>query len=148
MIVKLNGQFFYDTKLVQIPDVTAIQTKHYNKVTEWFQSHRLLEVVFPGMIIPTAVTTTLLTMPHVFAATTAIATVAGGTSMVGIKAMPLIKIVQDLGLPVAVAVALWGLIEKMLGNASGGAKVKTTVVCYVGMFIIPLIFYSIHDAFI
>lgn len=64
------------------------------------------------------------------------------------KLTPLISIVQDLALPVGIVVASWGLIEIIMGNLeSGKHKLKYSVIGFVGMFIIPQVFYSIKEAF-
>lgn len=82
---------------------------------------------------------TLSTATHAFAA---------GTETIGEKLKPLIQIVQDLALPVGIVVASWGLLEVIMGNfPSGKEKIKYAIIGFVGMFIIPEVFYAISSAF-
>jgi len=62
------------------------------------------------------------------------------------KLQPLIHLVQDLALPVGICAATWGVIEIMLGNPSGTKKIKNSVIGFVGIFIIPFVFYAVRDA--
>lgn len=67
---------------------------------------------------------------------------------IGAKMKPLLEIIQDLALPVGIIVASWGLIEIIMGNYPGGKeKIKYALIGFVGMFVIPEIFYTIKDAF-
>lgn len=73
---------------------------------------------------------------------------AAGTESIGEKLKPLIQIVQDLALPVGIVVASWGLLEVIMGNfPSGKEKIKYALIGFVGMFIIPEVFYAISSAF-
>lgn len=63
------------------------------------------------------------------------------------KLMPLIHLLQDFALPVGIGMATWGLIEVMIGNPGGKQKIKSAVIGFIGIFLIPTIFYAIRDAF-
>lgn len=63
------------------------------------------------------------------------------------KLMPLIHLLQDFALPVGIGMATWGLIEVMIGNPAGKQKIKSSVIGFIGIFLIPTIFYAIRDAF-
>lgn len=63
------------------------------------------------------------------------------------KMLPLINMIQDLALPVGIIVASWGMIETIIGNPGGKTKLKLSVIGYVGMFFVPIVFKAIHDAF-
>ena len=73
--------------------------------------------------------------------------VAAGTSGLGDRLLPLLNMVQDLSLPVGIVVASWGLIDIIVGNPQGKDKIKNAIIGYVGMFLIPEVFYGIHAAF-
>lgn len=69
-------------------------------------------------------------------------------SGLGSGIMPLIHMVQDFALPVGIVVSSWGLIEMMMGNIEAGKhKMKWAIIGFIGMFLIPDVFYTIHDAF-
>lgn len=73
---------------------------------------------------------------------------AGGLHSLGDRLMPIIKMVQDLALPVGIVVASWGMIEMILGNIeSGKHKMKWAIIGFCGMFLIPEVFFAIRDAF-
>jgi hypothetical protein len=64
------------------------------------------------------------------------------------RLLPLIHMVQDLALPAAIVVSSWGLIEVIIGNiASGKEKLKYSIIGFLGMFLIPEVFYAIKEAF-
>lgn len=99
-----------------------------------------VDVVFKRYGIPSAVGIGLLNIANTAA--------AAGTDTIGEKLKPLLQILQDLALPLGIIVASWGLIEIILGNfPQGREKVKYAVVGFIGMFIIPEIFYTIRDVF-
>lgn len=70
------------------------------------------------------------------------------TSALWVKFQPLIHMVQDFALPVGVIVATWGLIEIIMGNRpSGKEKLKYSIIGYIGIFVIPMVFEAIRAAF-
>ena len=72
----------------------------------------------------------------------------GNTDVIATKMMPIIKMIQDLALPIGILVASWGLIEVIIGNfPAGKEKIKYAVIGFMGMFIIPEVFYTIRDIF-
>lgn len=60
---------------------------------------------------------------------------------------PIIAMLQELALPIGIGMAIWGLIEVMVGNPGGRDKIKWAIISYVGVFIIPFFFYQIRGAF-
>ncbi|MDD3655122.1 MAG: hypothetical protein PHO01_13265 [Desulfotomaculaceae bacterium] len=60
---------------------------------------------------------------------------------------PIINMLQELALPVGIAMAIWGLIEIIIGNPGGKDKIKYSILGYVGCFVIPYFFYKIGTAF-
>jgi len=60
---------------------------------------------------------------------------------------PVIGMLQELALPVGIGMAIWGLIEVMVGNPGGKDKIKWALISYVGVFIIPFFFYQVRGAF-
>lgn len=69
------------------------------------------------------------------------------TASIGERITPLLHMVQDLALPTGIVVASWGLIELMLGNPRGKDKLKWSLLGYIGIFIIPEVFYIIRQGF-
>ena len=100
---------------------------------------RKVNRLFKRYAVPSAATFGMLNM--------AITTYAS-TDTIGDKLLPLMRMLQDLALPLGIIVASWGLIEIILGNfAQGKEKIKYSVVGFVGMFVIPEVFYTIRDVF-
>ena len=60
---------------------------------------------------------------------------------------PFLRMMQELALPVGIGMAIWGLIELILGNPGGKDKIKSALLGYIGVFIIPFFFYQIKAAF-
>ena len=95
--------------------------------------------VFKMYGIPTALSLGILNVAN---------TAFASTDVIGDKLTPLLKILQDLALPLGIIVASWGLLEVILGNfPQGREKIKYSVVGFVGMFLIPEVFYTIRDVF-
>ena len=84
-----------------------------------------------------------------FSSKSTLLAVAGTTVTVGTgladKLQPLIHLVQDLALPVGICTAIWGIIEWMLGNPAGTRKVKSSIIGFVAIFVIPYVFYAVRD---
>ena len=59
---------------------------------------------------------------------------------------PVISMLQELALPVGIGMAIWGLIEIIIGNPGGKDKIKYAMLGYIGVFIIPFFFYQIKGA--
>lgn len=98
---------------------------------------------FKKYVMPAATFCSVLTsaMNHAMAATST----ANGISM---ALMPLIAMIRDLALPVGIAVSSWGLVEIMIGNLpSGKQKLKFSIIGFIGMYVIPAIFYAIRQGF-
>jgi len=59
---------------------------------------------------------------------------------------PVISMLQELALPVGIGMAIWGLIEIIIGNPGGKEKIKYAMLGYIGVFVIPYFFYQIKGA--
>lgn len=127
MIVRINGVELAPT----FPQVDIIETYDLQRKAEQFAKK------FGTIVIPASVMSGVLSMTtHALAAkdvTTAF--------------WPLLGKIQDLALPIGIGVSLWGLIEYMVGNPGGKTKLKVALISYIGMYIIPLLFQGVHDAF-
>ena len=75
-------------------------------------------------------------------------TTAGIKPIIGIAPalQPVISMLQELALPVGIGMAIWGLIEIIIGNPGGKDKIKYAMLGYIGVFIIPFFFYQIKGA--
>jgi hypothetical protein len=60
---------------------------------------------------------------------------------------PLVDIAQQFAFPVALIVATWGLIDYILGNPEGKTKIKSSLIGYIGVYVIPFIFEAIKRSF-
>jgi len=78
-------------------------------------------------------------------ATAPISAVTGQYS-VATALQPVISMLQELALPVGIGMAIWGLIEIIIGNPGGKDKIKYAMLGYIGVFIIPFFFYQIKGA--
>lgn len=74
------------------------------------------------------------------------AVVVVGTGLAD-RLQPLVHLVQDLALPVGICTSIWGIIELMLQNPAGARKIKSSVIGFVFIYVIPTVFYAIRDAF-
>lgn len=61
------------------------------------------------------------------------------------KLMPLIEVIQEIALPVAIIVASWGCIEWIVGQPGYKRKIQTSIVGYSAIFGIPFIFTTLRD---
>ena len=122
-------------------DLTRIQrikARAYDLLEQPKLDEKVTEV-FKWYAVPGAVSLGILNV-----ASTAFA----NTDSIATRLEPLIRIIQDLALPIGIIVSSWGLIEIIIGNfPQGREKVKYAVVGFIGMFIIPEIFYTIRDVF-
>jgi len=75
-------------------------------------------------------------------------TLAGVKPVMGIAPalQPVISMLQELALPVGIGMAIWGLIEIIIGNPGGKDKIKYAMLGYIGVFVIPYFFYQIKGA--
>ena len=81
------------------------------------------------------------------AATTQAVPVAATTYMgIAPALQPVISMLQELALPVGIGMAIWGLIEIIIGNPGGKDKLKYAMLGYIGVFVIPYFFYQIKGA--
>lgn len=60
---------------------------------------------------------------------------------------PVIAMLQELALPVGIGMAIWGLIEVIIGNPGGKDKLKWSLIGYAGVFVVPFFFFQIRNAF-
>lgn len=63
------------------------------------------------------------------------------------KLWPLVDKLQEFGLAVGIAMALWGLCRVIMGDPSGKQQIWQAIIGFVGLFIIPEVFFSIWGAF-
>lgn len=97
---------------------------------------------FKRVAIPTSIPISLLTIPS--------KTMAAGfdSSKINQQMQPIVELVQSLALPIGVLVSSWGLLEIIMGNfGSGKDKIKYAIIGFVGMFVVPNVFYTIQAAF-
>jgi len=75
-------------------------------------------------------------------------TTAGVKPIIGIAPalQPVISMLQEFALPVGIGMAIWGLIEIIIGNPGGKDKIKYAMLGYIGVFVIPYFFYQIKGA--
>ena len=64
-----------------------------------------------------------------------------------VKLWPLVGKLQQFGLVAGIAVALWGLCRVIMGDPSGKKVIGDAIIGFIGLFIIPEIFFSIWGAF-
>jgi hypothetical protein len=131
MIVRINGR---ELAMAGAPQEAAFQ----------YDTGLALQKAVNGaakFLIPTTVFMSAMnTAGKVFAA------VPGKVTIID-RVWPLIETLQDFALPVGIGVSIWGLIEIMIGNPGGKQKLKYAIMGYIGIFIVPFLFYEIHDAF-
>ena len=61
---------------------------------------------------------------------------------------PAIRLIQEFAFPLGVVVSSWALLELMVGNvAAAKEKLKFSIMGFVGMFLVPEVFYMIRDMF-
>lgn len=136
MIVKMNGKRIaeYENGI----DVSPIQYESLQTNILDNRVHR----VFKNAVLPLSAGAGVLSM-----SVPAHAATREGINLAD-RLMPIISMIQELALPVGIGVATWGLVEVIIGNFGGGRqKIKYAVIGFVGMFIIPEVFYAIKDAF-
>lgn len=124
-------------------DFTKMPTTRIPNDVTMITMSRRINHVFKSYVMPAATFCSIMTatIHPVFAATSTGAGIASSL-------MPLINMIRDLALPVGIAVSSWGLIEIMIGNVpSGKQKLKFSIIGFIGMYIIPTIFYAIRDGF-
>jgi len=138
MIVRINGQEI----AMECPSVAVhVEGLHYDGALKVSKTvDKLAKILVPA----SAALGWLNVATNAFAAAPGAASTTAGLVS---RLSPLINLVQDLALPIGIIVASWGLIEIMLGNPAGKQKIKSAIISYVGVFVIPFLFYEIHHAF-
>lgn len=63
------------------------------------------------------------------------------------KLWPIIERLQEFGLAAAIAVSLWGLCRVIMGDPSGKQTIWQALIGFIGLFIIPEVFFSVWSAF-
>lgn len=150
-----NGKgYSFKVNEVKVP-TTEIRYLNENKVIDKLKDFPMEIIALP--FIPTffkAVGATLVAMPiggltgSIF---TSDATTTMGTVMAVKKVdllpklMPLIEVIQEIALPVAIIVASWGCIEWIVGQPGYKRKIQTSIVGYSAIFGIPFIFTTLRD---
>lgn len=138
-------------------DVAQRMMEHVHKWGPWLTGGVTVTSALQCVKEAMAATPTQTELVSVFQNPTAMASLkqmavpamaAAKTSGLWAHFLPLVHMVQDFALPVGVIVATWGLIEIIIGNvASGKEKLKYSIIGYIGIFIIPMIFEAIRAAF-
>lgn len=64
-----------------------------------------------------------------------------------VKLWPLVGKLQQFGLVAGIAVALWGLCRVIMGDPSGKKVIGDAIIGFIGLFIIPEVFFAIWGAF-
>lgn len=133
MLIKINGQVIENTSVQSLSVYSEEETFRMKVRTK-------MKELFPKAVSVSALLGVLNMAGQALAA-------SGAVSLAD-RMLPLIHMVQDLALPAAIVVSSWGLIEVIIGNIeSGKEKLKYSVIGFIGMFLVPEIFYAIRDAF-
>lgn len=147
-VIRING-----VEMVKAPVVPEVSLSYL-----YDQEARMMEFVqklgdfmkyvgIPGALVGSFMNASA-SLAH--AAPEAVVTVAAAAAKNGLwyKFLPLVRMVQDFALPVGVVVATWGLIEIIMGNLGAGKeKVKYSIIGYIGVYVIPMVFEAIGGAF-
>jgi len=63
------------------------------------------------------------------------------------KLWPLVGKLQQFGLAVGIAMSLWGLCRFIMGDPSGKKLIGDAIIGFIGLFVIPEVFFAIWGAF-
>jgi len=132
MIVKINGEVLAQeapVAKVMVKEETIQKLQHFGRIA-----------------LPISFGLGVLNMTKFAHAAEVMVNTATAGASIADKLKPLIHLAQDLALPVGVGVAIWGIVEMMCQNPNGGRKVKTSILGFAGIFVIPYVFYAIRDA--
>ncbi len=127
MIVRINGRIWEPATL---PEPAAVIT-----ITNWRQQ------VLAVMDQVEAVIKKLLPPPGAMLA----AAPVGGDLVV--KLWPLVGKLQEFGLAVGIGMSLWGLCRIIMGDPSGKQQIWQSIIGFVGLFVLPEVFFAIWGAF-
>lgn len=153
-IIRINGEIAFRREVAEILEAPLFS---YDEETERMTLVELIGKFVKTLALPVTILGSGLnvTTPMAHAAVAvmadpqvqAVAAAAGKVSLWG-KFLPLVHMVQEFAMPVGVVVATWGLIEIIMGNlGSGKEKVKYSLIGYIGVFVIPMVFEAIASAF-
>jgi hypothetical protein len=85
------------------------------------------------------------------AAATASTLAAAGTAAAATGPMeglyPLIDMIRDWGKPIGIGLAMWGAVDWGMGNPEGRLRVKSAVLMYTALWLIPYIFDALEGGF-
>lgn len=80
-------------------------------------------------------------------------TVSANTSVATIKhinlmqqLLPIVHLIQDLALPVAIVIGCWACIEWIVGSPAWKHKLKGSIIGLVGIYLIPFLYQAIGSA--
>lgn len=153
--IRINGKLS-DGNVVSKTLITPVRQIQIDpaKMTTYCNEARIEKAIndfFRKYAIPASLGTSILMFTtQAFAAVPDAVPAVAAPAIHGLadKLIPLLHMVQDFALPVGIIVSSWGLIEMIMGNIeSGKHKMKWAIIGYIGMFLIPQVFYAIHDAF-
>ncbi len=63
------------------------------------------------------------------------------------KLWPLVGKLQEFGLAVGIGMSLWGLCRIIMGDPSGKQQIWQSIIGFVGLFMLPEVFFAIWEAF-
>lgn len=145
---KEKGAAGYSFKVNEVqpiqPEIVYLNENKLVKKFENFPMEIFIPVFIPKFFqVATEVFTPLLPVKAI----ATMGTVNAAVNHIDImpKLMPLIHILQDVALPVAIIVASWGCIEWIIGSPHFKHKIKTSVIGYTAIFGIPFIFTTLRD---
>jgi len=128
MIIRINGRVIYPEPVpVMVAQVPEVTDGWREKILHWMNR---MEVAVRFLFPPPG-------------ALLAAAPVGGLTG----KLWPLIDKLQEFGLAAAIAVSLWGLCRVIMGDPSGKQTIWQALIGFIGLFIIPEVFFAIWEAF-
>lgn len=133
LVIRVNGKILEDRKQAPFEIVESLESRIEKMVDKFFSKIALPASIGLGILTQVGIT---------------YAEQITNTVGLGDRLMPLLHMLQDFGLPAGIIMSTWGLIEMMLGNIeSGKHKMKWAIIGFVGMFIIPDVFFAIRDGF-
>lgn len=129
MIIRINGRVVYPEPVFELPkSIPSIVDRNWReRVLGWMDK---IEAIIKGWLLP----------PGAVLAAAPVGGLAG-------KLWPLVDKMQEFGLAVGVAMALWGLCRVIMGDPSGKTQIWQAIIGFVGLYVIPEVFLAIKNAF-
>jgi uncharacterized membrane protein YuzA (DUF378 family) len=147
MVIKINGKVINQPKVESYYEPVLVkEAKAQETVSKIFGHHLLPISTAAGVMWAKSKAFAASAVETIANPQTTVPSAAGAKGL-GAALIPIIHMIQDLALPTGIIVASWGLIEIMIGNPNGKTKIKYAIIGFVGLFIVPSVFYAIRDAF-